>query len=132
MNADLPPYPARKKLAAIEKVIDQHRKAYWKAIELGKLTEHQAERLRSRLRQKDATLVCWGSWPRCEARLSVRSSVWTGLGAGHGRLAGRQVSVDVIRGNAPRRSFRLWLPGADQEVVAAGAPVVGLDQVMAG
>lgn len=96
------------------------------------VTEHQAERLRSRLRQKDATLVCWGSWPRCEARLSVRSSAWTGLGSGHGRLAGRQVSVEVIRGSAPRRTFRLWLPSADHEIVAAGAPVVGLDQVMAG
>ena len=50
------------------------------------VSEQQAEKLRSRLRQKDATLVCWGSWPRCEARLSVRSSVWTGLGQGHGRL----------------------------------------------
>ncbi len=96
------------------------------------VTEHQAERLKSRLRQKDATLVCWGSWPRCEARLSVRSSVWTGLGQGHGQLSGRRVVVDVVRGTAPRRSVNLWLPGNDQEIAEAGSPVVSVDQVLAG
>ncbi|HEY5820861.1 MAG TPA: hypothetical protein VIT20_02715 [Propionibacteriaceae bacterium] len=101
------------------------------------VTEHQAERLKSRLRQKDATLVCWGSWPRCEARMVVRSSTWTGLGQGHGRLQGRRMVVDVIRGNAPRRSVGLWLPGGDQElrVDHSGpetAAQVGFDQVMAG
>lgn len=96
------------------------------------VSEHQAERLKSRLRQKDATLVCWGSWPRCEAQLSVRSSTWTGLGRGHGRLRGRRVVVDVVRGSAPRRSVGLWLPGIDTEVAGVEAPVVGLDQVLAG
>ncbi len=96
------------------------------------VTEHQAERLRSRLRQKDATLVCWGSWPRCDARMTVRSSTWTGLGRGHGRLQGRRVVVDVIRGSAPRRSVGLWLPGVDQVIAEAGAPVADLHQVLAG
>jgi hypothetical protein len=96
------------------------------------VTEHQAERLKSRLRQKDATLVCWGDWPRCEARVSIRSSVWTGLGQGHGQLRGRRVVLDISRGTAPRRSVGLWLPGVDQDIAEACDPVVGLDHVMAG
>lgn len=92
------------------------------------VTEHQAERIRARLRQKDATLLCWGSWPRCEARLSLRSSAWTGLGRGHGRLQGRRVVVDVLRGNRPGRSVPLWLPGVGLDVSAAGAPVIALDR----
>lgn len=96
------------------------------------VTEHQAERLKSRLRQKDATLVCWGDWPRCEARIAVRSSAWTGLGQGHGRLRGRRVVVDVIRGTSPRQSFGLWLPGVNQVITETGGSEVALDQVMAG
>lgn len=96
------------------------------------VTEHQAERLKSRLRQKDATLVCWGSWPRCEARMTLRSSTWSGMGQGHGRLRGRRVVVDVVRGSAPRRSVGLWLPGIDAEVVGVESGAIGLDQSMAG
>jgi hypothetical protein len=96
------------------------------------VTEHQAERLKSRLRQKDATLVCWGDWPRCEARITVRSSMWTGLGQGHGQLRGRRVVVDVTRGTAPRQSVGLWLPGVNQEITETGGSEVALDQVMAG
>lgn len=102
------------------------------------VTEHQAERLKSRLRQKDATLVCWGEWPRCEARISVRNSVWTGLGQGHGQLRGRRVVVDVVRGGSPRLSVNLWLPSStgvslpDAEIDETGASVVGIDQVLAG
>ncbi len=96
------------------------------------VTEHQAERLKSRLRQKDATLVCWGDWPRCEARIAVRSSAWTGLGQGHGQLRGRRVVVDIIRGSAPRQSVGLWLPGVNQEITETGGSAAGLDQVMAG
>jgi hypothetical protein len=97
--------------------------------------EQQAEKLRSRLRQKDAALVCWGSWPRCEARLSVHSSVWTGLGNGHGRLQDRRVVVDVVRGTAPRRSVALWMSGdgsTGEERLQADVSRVGTDQVLAG
>jgi len=97
--------------------------------------EQQAEKLRSRLRQKDAALVCWGSWPRCEARLSVHSSVWTGLGNGHGRLQDRRVVVDVVRGTAPPRSVSLWMSGdgsTGEERLQVDVSRVGTDQVLAG
>ena len=100
------------------------------------MSEQQAEKLRSRLRQKDAALVCWGSWPRCEARLSVHSSVWTGLGQGHGRLQDRRVVVDVVRGTAPRRSVSLWISAdgstGESQRLEANLAEVGADQVLAG
>lgn len=76
------------------------------------VTEHQAERLRARLRTKDAALVCWGEWPRCQTRLRLRGSTWSGLGRGHGHLSGRQLTVEVSSAGAPRRSLQLELPGS--------------------
>lgn len=73
--------------------------------------EHPAERLRARLRTKDAALVCWGEWPRCSARFRVRESVWSGLGRGHGHLTGRRLVVEVDRTGSPRQTFGLDLPG---------------------
>lgn len=74
--------------------------------------EHPAERLRARLRTKDAALVCWGEWPRCQARFRVRESVWSGLGRGHGHLSGRRLVVEVGRTGSPRQTFGLDLPGS--------------------
>ncbi len=78
-------------------------------------TEQQAMRLLARLRQKDAALICWGSWPRCEATLSIAESSWLGLGSGHGHLSGRQVVVTLTEGGRIRR-VPLWLPGPDLTV----------------
>jgi hypothetical protein len=58
--------------------------------------------------------VVWGRWPGAEASLSLRSSAWSGVDRGHGRLRSRQVVVDVRRGSAPARRTKLWLPGLDQ------------------
>ena len=80
-----------------------------------RITEHQAERIKSRLRQKDATLICWGEWPRCEARLALRDSSWIGLGRGYGHLTSQRVRVDLYRGSTPPRSIDLWLPDTDRE-----------------
>ena len=80
------------------------------------VTEHQAERLRARLRQKDAALVCLGAWPRADATLRVTRSTWTGLGQGHGHLVARQVEV-VVRAGASPRTVSLWLPAPDQRVL---------------
>lgn len=88
-----------------------------------RVTEHQAERIRARLRQKDATLICWGDWPRCEARISTGRSQWAGLGAGHGRLTGRRVEVQVRRSSGPGRLMDLWLPGTDQQIDRVLDPV---------
>lgn len=101
----------------------------------GPVTESQAERLRSRLRQKDAALLCWGGWPRCDAEVVVSASSWTGLGQGHGHLRGRTVEVSVRRGGAPARRTTLWLPGTDQQVDVrreAGAVAAPLTAVRAG
>jgi hypothetical protein len=80
------------------------------------VTEHQAERLRARLRQKDAALLCLGTWPRADATLRVTRSTWVGLGQGHGHLVARQVEVAVRTGASPR-TVSLWLPAPDQTVV---------------
>jgi len=81
-----------------------------------RVTEHQAARLASRLRQRDAVLIAWGDWPRSDARLAVRTSSWAGLGRGHGHLTGRQVTVTVRKSAAPPREATMWLPDADQQV----------------
>jgi hypothetical protein len=82
------------------------------------VTEHQAERLRARLRQKDAALVCLGAWPRADATLRVTRSTWLGLGQGHGHLVARQVEV-VVRTGASPRTVSLWLPAPDQRVLVS-------------
>lgn len=89
------------------------------------VTEQQAERLRARLRQKDALLICWGDWPRCEVRLSVQESLWLGLGHGHGHLSGRRAVVSVSRSGAPARTVAMWLPGTDQVVAVDDRPLAG-------
>jgi hypothetical protein len=96
-----------------------------------RITEHQAERMKSRLRQKDAALICWGEWPRCEARLSVRDSCWLGLGRGYGHLTGQRVRVEVIRGGVQARLVNLWLPDSDIEIGEANH-VVPMDRIKAG
>jgi hypothetical protein len=77
-----------------------------------------ASRLAARLRQRGATLVTLGDWPQTEAQLRVTESRWSGIGAGHGVLRGRQVTVSVsARYHTPRsavaRTGRLWLPDAE-------------------
>ncbi|WP_198671975.1 hypothetical protein, partial [Desertihabitans aurantiacus] len=51
--------------------------------------QHDAARLTARLRQRGAVLIALGDWPRADARLRVVRSRWSGIGAGHGHLAGR-------------------------------------------
>ncbi|HEV2929829.1 MAG TPA: hypothetical protein VGW74_14135 [Propionibacteriaceae bacterium] len=87
------------------------------------VTDHQAERLRSRLRQKDAALICLGDWPRADATLRITGSTWFGLGQGYGHLVGRRVEVVVSTGGSPR-SVSLWLPAPDQTVTVIEEPVV--------
>ena len=67
--------------------------------------------LDARLRTRSAVLVVHGDWPRADARLRTHASVWTGPGAGSGRLEQRQVRVAVHRGaRAPQRLDLTW-PG---------------------
>lgn len=89
------------------------------------------ERLSARLRKRSAVLLVHGEWPRCEARLSVEASAWTGVGQGHGHLRARRVEVGVRRGAAPPRHATLWLPAVGgrvaraepERVVAPAAPI---------
>jgi hypothetical protein len=80
------------------------------------VTERVAGRVGARLRKRSAALVAWGRWPGAEASLSLRSSAWSGVERGHGRLRSRQVVVDVRRGSAPARRTQLWLPGLVQPI----------------
>jgi hypothetical protein len=73
--------------------------------------ERVAGRIGARLRKRSAALVSWGRWPGSEVSLSLRSSTWSGVERGHGRLRSRRVVVDVRRGSAPARSAELLLPG---------------------
>jgi hypothetical protein len=75
-----------------------------------------AGRIGARLRKRSAALVAWGRWPGAEASLLLRSSTWSGVGHGHGRLRGRLVQVDVRRGSAPPRRAELWLPGQSEPI----------------
>ncbi|HET8930816.1 MAG TPA: hypothetical protein VFN21_09185 [Acidimicrobiales bacterium] len=64
-----------------------------------------------------------------DLRGTTRAEGWQGLGAGTGRLTGRQVEIVMEGKRLPgrRRSTRLWLPGPDGTVTsvaeAAVAPV---------
>lgn len=91
----------------------------------------QAERLKSRLRMKDAALVCLGEWPRSDATLTITESSWLGLGCGHGRLTARRVVVSVRQGG-PVRHVSLWLPGVDQQIAERDHEVIPLSVAQAG
>jgi hypothetical protein len=95
------------------------------------VTAQQAERLKSRLRMKDAVLVCWGEWPRSDATLTITESSWLGLGRGHGRLTARRVVVSVRQGG-PVRHLPLWLPDPEQQVAECDHEVVPLVVAQAG
>jgi hypothetical protein len=95
------------------------------------VSAQQAERLKSRLRIKDAALVCWGEWPRSEATLTITETSWLGLGQGHGRLTARRVMVSVRQGG-PVRRVSLWLPGVDQQVAERDDTVISLAAAQAG
>ena len=95
------------------------------------VSAQQAERLKSRLRIKDAALVCWGDWPRSDATVTITESSWLGLGQGQGRLIARRVVVSVRQGG-PIRRVPLWLPGVDQQIVERDDTVVPLQVAKVG
>lgn len=80
-------------------------------------TDASVARLSARLRQRGATLLVLGTWPQSEAMLSLSHSEWHGIGAGHGHLAAREVTVTVTNRMTGRpRSARLWLPAVDETI----------------
>jgi hypothetical protein len=64
---------------------------------------HTARRLSARARQRKAVLLPFGAWPGADVELRAEQGRWTGLGAGHGLLVEREVSVHATgRGAAAR------------------------------
>ena len=99
-----------------------------------RLIPGDVQRLAARARTRDAVLMPYltgqptPSWPGADLRLMARDIQWAGIGAGHGRLARRRITVDVTgRGQAARpRSATLWLPAAGGGAEVATRPVVHL------
>lgn len=83
-------------------------------------SDGEVARLSARLRQRGTTLIALGPWPQSEAMLSLSSSTWTGIGAGHGYLEARRATVMVSSrlGGAPRQA-QLWMPDPQGHVVTA-------------
>jgi hypothetical protein len=101
-----------------------------------RLSDSELRKLSARSRQRGTVFMPFLTdaprWPQADLRLVVEPGPWSGIGAGHGRLTGRQVTVTVSgRGEAIRqRSSRLWLPAPDGGVQLVEAerlaPVVEL------
>lgn len=77
-----------------------------------RLRESDARRLSARARHRGSVLLPMGTWPGAEVQLRCVRARWHGLGAGHGLLREREITVRVGgRGAASRpRSCRLLLP----------------------
>ncbi len=87
------------------------------------LPEREVARLRARLHRRQAILVAVGDWPRADARLRLRDTVWTGPSSGHGHLVARQATVEVERGGRIAGSRRLWFPSRELHVAAVSAGI---------
>ncbi|WP_181445844.1 hypothetical protein [Cryobacterium soli] len=83
----------------------------------------EAGRLGARLRQTGCTLLVAGSWPQAEASLHVTRTRWEGVGAGHGYLSGRDLTVEaaVRAGSGRRTPAQLHLPEGPAVPDAAGS-----------
>ncbi|MEG8037172.1 hypothetical protein QP157_18175 [Sphingomonas sp. LR61] len=95
---------------------------------LGRVVPGDVARLSARLRQRGGALVALGSWPGADVTLRITSSVWSGIGQGHGHLTERRATVTATgRAGAVRpTSTELFLPAADGTVrTATPVPSVG-------
>lgn len=86
----------------------------------------ETARLASRLRQRDATLIVAGPWAGAEATLETTGGSWSGIGAGWGYLAARDLEVAVTSREirTPHRvrietGFRLAAPPVPQRGLVA-------------
>ncbi|MFD1491933.1 MULTISPECIES: hypothetical protein [Microbacterium] len=86
-----------------------------------RVTESAVSRLAARLRDRGTVLLVQGPWPQAEAAIDVADPRWAGLGAGHGYLAGRELTVSVTSRRSPTaRRARMLLPAADGTVSLLG------------
>lgn len=85
-----------------------------------------ARRLAARARERGAVLLVVqprSSWPMAfDVDLEVIAAEWSGVGAGHGRLAARRVTVSAggRRGAARAREVTMWLPAEMGRPAAIG------------
>lgn len=79
----------------------------------GPISASVASRLVARARQRGSVLMPFGQWTGADVTLQVTHGRWEGLGAGHGRLRRREVTVLARgRGAAARpREITMWMPG---------------------
>ncbi len=83
----------------------------------------ETTRLAARLRDRGTVLLVQGAWPQAEAVIDVADPRWSGLGQGHGYLAGRELTVSVSSRRSPNaRRARMLLPAADGSIELLGAP----------
>ncbi len=82
-----------------------------------------AEVLESRLRTRSGVLVVWGPWPRCEARLSLEDTRWSGPQDGAGWLGERSVSVVARRGERVVRRAELTFATGVELVAPSPTPL---------
>jgi hypothetical protein len=59
------------------------------------LSDADRRRIGARARERGCVIIAAGEWPAAHARLNVESSMWSGLGAGDGRLRERELTVAV-------------------------------------
>ncbi len=83
------------------------------AVRMGSMPRSSdAARLAARLRDRGSVLLVDGDWPQADAVLTLREPRWSGLGAGHGYLTSREVTVSVASRRSPvPRTGRVLLPG---------------------
>jgi hypothetical protein len=79
----------------------------------GPVSASIASRLVARARQRGSVLMPFGHWDGADVTLQVVRGRWDGLGAGHGRLRRREVTIAARgRGAAARpREITVWMPG---------------------
>ena len=79
----------------------------------GQVSPSITSRLVARARQRGCVLMPYGRWDGADVTLQVTQGHWEGLGAGHGRLRRRKVTIVARgRGTAARpKEITMWMPG---------------------
>ena len=73
----------------------------------------ETRRMAARVRERGAVLIVQSrEWSGCELKFAITASRWHGLGAGHGHLTSREVTIEATgrAAGGRSRSSRLWLP----------------------
>lgn len=95
--------------------------------------ERVERKVRQRVRARGAVVVSVGGGVLgCDLAFTSGAPRWVGIGHGHGRLAAREVDVELTGRRVPKTvRRRLWLPGPDGRIRAA-APTAHVPSEVAG